>query len=235
MRLTVVGVGPGDPDLITLRAVRAIEEADLVLVPRARARARVNSQEPGVAERVVGEHIKGKEMVPIHFLMTLDTEARDSALREQLEALRPRWEGVRSVVLPVIGDSALYATGAYLFDVWSALEPSLEMVLVPGVSAHSLAASCAPRFLALGRDVLSIVPGTAPTDRVAAALAASDSVALYKPSALGSGLREVVERAGPWREMLRVDRAGLADQSIVSGSEALDAPDEYLSTLLLWR
>ena len=56
--------------------------------------------------------------VPVVFPMIHDAQGRDSALRGRLEELRPRWEGARNVVLPVIGDSALYATGAYLYDVW---------------------------------------------------------------------------------------------------------------------
>jgi precorrin-2/cobalt-factor-2 C20-methyltransferase len=56
---------------------------------------------------------------------------------------------------------------------------------------------------------------------------------LYKPSALKERLREVVESAGPWAEMLRVDRAGLPDERIIEGLPALRAADEYLSILLL--
>ena len=106
---------------------------------------------------------------------------------------------------------------------------------MPGVSAHSLAAACARRFLALGEDVLCIVPGTAESGRIEAALRAADAAALYKPSALGDGLRPLVLRAGPWRETVRVDRAGLPDERVLSGDEALAAAGEYLSVLLLWR
>ena len=137
--------------------------------------------------------------------------------------------------MSVIGDSALYATGAYLYDVWKELVPDLELVLVPGVSAHSLASSCARRFLALGEDVLCVVPGTAEPGRIEATLRAADAAALYKPSALGDGLRPLVLRAGPWRETVRVDRAGLPDERILSGDEALAAAEEYLSVLLIPR
>ena len=140
-----------------------------------------------------------------------------------------------ALVLPVIGDSALYATAAYLYDAWRELEPSVELELVPGVSAHSLAASRARRFLALGSAVLSVIPGTADTEAVKRALLNCDSAALYKPSALGEQLRSLVESTGPWSEMLRVDRAGLPDERILEGRETLTPVTEYLSTLLLWR
>ena len=229
MRLIVAGVGPGDPGMVTAGALRALEDADLVLIPHSR------DGRPSVAEGAVRAHLRDGVAVSVVFPMIRDAQGRDAALRERLEELRPRWEGAGNVVLPVIGDSALYATGAYLYDVWKELVPDLELVLVPGVSAHSLAASCARRFLALGEDVLCVVPGTAEPGRIEAALRAADAAALYKPSALGDGLRPLVLRAGPWRETVRVDRAGLPDERILYGDEALAAAEEYLSVLLLWR
>ena len=229
MRLIVAGVGPGDPGMVTAGALRTLEDADLVLIPHSR------DGRPSVAEGAVRAHLRDGVAVSVVFPMIRDAQGRDAALRERLEELRPQWEGAGTVVLPVIGDSALYATGAYLYDVWKELVPDLELVLVPGVSAHSLASSCARRFLALGEDVLCIVPGTAEPGRIEAALRAADAAALYKPSALGDGLRPLVQRAGPWRETVRVDRAGLPDERILSGDEALAAAEEYLSVLLLWR
>ena len=229
MRLIVAGVGPGDPGMVTAEALRALEDADLVLIPHSR------DGRPSVAEGAVRAHLRDGVAVSVVFPMIRDAQGRDAALRERLEELRPRWEGAGNVVLPVIGDSALYATGAYLYDVWKELVPDLELVLVPGVSAHSLAAACARRFLALGEDVLCVVPGTAEPGRIEAALRAADAAALYKPSALGDGLRPLVLRAGPWRETVRVDRAGLPDERVLSGDEALAAAEEYLSVLLLWR
>ena len=229
MRLIVAGVGPGDPGMVTAGALRTLEDADLVLIPHSR------DGRPSVAEGAVRAHLRDGVAVSVVFPMIRDAQGRDAALRERLEELRPQWEGAGTVVLPVIGDSALYATGAYLYDVWKELVPDLELVLVPGVSAHSLASSCARRFLALGEDVLCIVPGTAEPGRIEAALRAADAAALYKPSALGDGLRPLVQRAGPWRETVRVDRAGLPDERILSGEAALDRAEEYLSVLLLWR
>lgn len=229
IKFIAAGVGPGDPGLITIKALKTVEEADLVLVPVAAA-GRVS-----VADTIIRAHLKGIETIPIVFPMTRDEAARDARLREQLEGLRPRWAEARSVVLPVIGDAALYATAAYLYDIWKTLLPSLELELVPGVSAHSLAGSRARRFLALGEAILSIVPGTAAPDAILRALQSCDSAALYKPSALKNELRGIVEAAGPWSAIMRVDRAGLPDECFLEGDAALSPAEEYLSTLLLWR
>ena len=189
----------------------------------------------GVAELAVLENLGDLKTLPLLFPMISDAEKRDAKLLEQLEACRDLWQGAKNVALPVIGDSALYATGSYLYDVWRRIEPEIELALVPGISAHQLAASRAGKFIAMAEEVLSIIPCTGDGEKIEKALAAADSAALYKPSALGESLRETVEACGPWRRMIRVDRAGLPDERIIEGAPALDTAEEYLSVLLLWR
>ena len=229
MKFTVAGVGPGDPELMTLKALRIIREADLVLAPYS-PRGKYS-----VAEAVVRANLPELEVVPIVFPMLTDSEEREKFLRAELEKLRAKWEKAESVVLPVIGDSALYATGSYLFDAWRKLVPSMELSLVPGISAHQLAASRLGIFLAMGTGVFSVIPGIDDRESIVAALKQADSAALYKPCILKGELRAVVEEAGPWRELTRIDRAGLPDEKVQRGDEALEPAEEYLSILLLRR
>ena len=213
--------------MITIKALKTIERADLVLVPV------TSGERSSIAETIIRTHLK-IDTVPVVFPMTRDGQTRDAKLREQLEELRPRWAKAESVALPVIGDSGLYATAAYFYDVWRTIEPSVELELVPGVSAHSLVGARAGRFLALGESIFSVIPGTARPETIASALLACDSAALYKPSALKGELRSIVESAGPWSEIVRADRAGLPGERFSRGDEVF-ASDEYLSTLLLWK
>lgn len=227
--LTVVGVGPGDPDLVTVGALKAISSADLVLGPCSK------EGRPGVASEIVRAHLPELEIVPFLFPMTNDADARDSVLRDQIRGLHERTADARSVVLPVIGDSALYATGSYLYDVWRELAPEIELRLIPGVSAHSLAAARAGIWLAMAEEVLAVIPGTADAAVIANALSAADAAAIYKPSAVKDELEAIVRSAGPWNRMVRVDRAGLPDERVIFGDEALVGVSEYLSVLLLRR
>lgn len=176
-----------------------------------------------------------REMHDFWFPMTNDAARRDAEIARQLEELRPVWQGANSVALPVIGDSVLYATVAYLYDVWRGICPDLSLRLLPGISAHSLASSLAEEFIAMGEERLAVLPGSRNAGDLAETLRAVDCAALYKPSALGEGLTELLATTGPWAKAVRVHRAGLPEQYVVTGDEARRPTDDYLSVLLLWR
>jgi precorrin-2/cobalt-factor-2 C20-methyltransferase len=224
-----VGVGPGDPDMVTIGAKRALDGADVVLVPVS-SLGRVS-----LAGEIYSKLNPQKTTHPFFFPMTDDASFRDAEILRQLDGYSALWKDASSVALPVIGDAALYSTAAYLYEVWRSLCPKLELKLLPGVSAHSLAGCAAGEFLALGEERLTILPGSADFSKLSETMSASDCVALYKPSALKEKLRELLANTGPWKRAVRVHRVGLPDECVVTGGEALLPTDDYLSILLLWR
>ncbi|MDR0653721.1 MAG: precorrin-2 C(20)-methyltransferase [Synergistaceae bacterium] len=224
-----VGVGPGNPDMVTIGAKKALDGADVVLVPVS-SMGRVS-----LAGEIYSKLNPKKATHPFFFPMTDDASFRDNEILRQLNEYSALWKDASSVALPVIGDTALYSTAAYLYAVWRSLCPKLELKLLPGVSAHSLASCVAGEFLALGEERLAVLPGSADFSKLSETMAVSDCVALYKPSAIKGEVRELLSSTGPWKRAVRVHRAGLPEECVVTGSEAMLPTDDYLSILLLWR
>lgn len=228
-KLITAGSGPGDKNLITLSVLDEIKNSDLVLMPRS------NIEQPGIAEKIFLSHIPDLKFFPVLFPMIHDEKKRDEIIRLQIFDLTSEWKNSKKIFFPIIGDSTLYSTGAYLYKIFLEFIPDLELELIPGISAHSLAASCAKRFIAMGDEIFSIIPGTAEPEKIISILEISDSAAIYKPTAIRKEISEIIKKTGPWKEIIRVDHAGMIDEKIFHKNDALENIFEYLSILLLWK
>lgn len=225
--LIIAGVGPGNPGLITVDALREAAASDMILVPRSR------KHQKGIAEKIIRSHLSKywRKIIPMLFPMTSNSKRRDKVILSQLEAMKPKIESARKIFFPVLGDSVLYSTGAYLAEAMKSIT-QVEIRFIPGVSAHSMASSCAKRFLAMSDEILTIIPGTASPEKILAALEHSDSVAIYKPSAI-QDIRKLIDLE-KFSMILRVDFAGIAGrEKIFEGIYALEDIKEYMSVILL--
>jgi precorrin-2/cobalt-factor-2 C20-methyltransferase len=246
-RLTGVGVGPGDPELLTLKAVRILREADLVFAPST-ALGR-----PSRAERIAQE-AAGVE--PRRLVFALDdtaglTEARtaawDEAGRVVLAAFRA---GARHIAFVTLGDPNLYSTFTYLAHTVVAAEPDIAVETVPGITAMQDLAARAGVPLAEGREPLTLLPVTgadtrAALDAVDAALSGPGTVVLYKGGRHLQELTAALERSGRTEDAVLGTDLGRPGERIASGAALREpiraaAPDEtphdrrapYFTTLI---
>ena len=229
MKLIIAGIGFSD--LITLRALRAAESADIILVPRA------NLDTEGYAERFIKELVPDKKYIQIHFPMTANAKKRDAEILSELDRVSSELEETDTIFFPVIGDAMLYSTGEYLCEAMDELFPDVETEFIPGISAHSLAASIAKRYLAMREDILAVIPGTAPLSKILLALDGCECAAIYKPSAL-LDIEQLAQDLSPenFGHIVRVDYAGIPERErVIEGKAALKNLTDYMSIILLWR
>lgn len=224
MRIIIAGLGAGDCGLITMGALDEARRASVIIVPRSRSDAE------GMAERIIAHYLPDIEYITIVFPMTRDETKRQSLITSQLQAIMSKLKAADTIFYPVIGDVMLYSTGKYFLDAMRSIVPDIEIEFIPGVSAHSLAASCAKRFLAMDDEIFAVIPGTASPSRIRATLETCDSAAIYKPTAIHD-IHELLRGF----EVMRIDYAGYSErESITYGHEALHDL-HYFSIILLWR
>ena len=225
--LTGVGVGPGDPELITLQAVRVLREADRVLVPVA------DSGEQGRAERTVLSHVD-RPVTRLVFGLG-DTAHREANWAAAAASVAGAFAaGATSVAFATIGDPNVYSTFGYLAGEVRRRVAGLTVRTVPGITAMQALAARSDTVLVKERESLVLLPLTAGVPRLRAALAAHDTVVAYK------GGRALPEVLAALREAGRIDDAvfgaalGLPEETVLPAAQLdPDRPAAYLSTLLV--
>ena len=230
--LSAVGVGPGDPELLTLKAVRLIRAADVIAYHSGTsgssiARSIVADLLP---ENVIEELMRypvttGASEHPGGYYGAMADFYDASAAR-----LAAHLDAGRDVVVLAEGDPLFYSSYGYLHD---RLADRYRCAIVPGIT--SLSATSAAVSEALGRheDVLTVLPGTLPVPELAIRLAGSDAVMIMKLGRTYAGVLEALRQSGRLDEALYVERASTSAER-VSPAATVD-PDSvpYFSMIML--
>lgn len=227
--LTGVGVGPGDPELVTLKAARALREADVVFAPAAAA------HQPSRAARIV-EAATG--VTARHLVFALDdlggvtperAAAWDEAARVVLAAFAA---GAARIAFATLGDPNVYSTFGYLAQTLTALEPGLSVASVPGITAMQDLAARTGVPLAQGREPLTLVPATAGLPLVARALAGPGTVVVYKGGRHLDDLVRTVTAAGRGGDAVLGTDLGLPTERSGPLAATAPGPAPYFTTLI---
>jgi precorrin-2 C20-methyltransferase/precorrin-3B C17-methyltransferase len=205
-RLFGVGLGPGDPELVTMKAARLIAAADIIAFHAAR-HGRSNAR--AIAEPYL--RAGQIEEVLIYPVTTETTDhpggyqgAIDEFYADAAERLAAHLDAGRDVVVLAEGDPFFY--GSYM-HMHKRLAHRYLTVVVPGVTSVSAASAAIGRPLVERDEVLAVLPGTLPPEDLAARIAGTDSAAIMKLGRTFDGVREALTRAGRLDDAWYVERA----------------------------
>jgi precorrin-2 C20-methyltransferase / precorrin-3B C17-methyltransferase len=231
-KLYGVGVGPGDPELITVKAARLIENADVVAYHAAR-HGRSN------ARAIAAAHLRdGQVEEALIYPVTTETTdhpggyqgAIDDFYAESAARLAAHLDAGRDVVVLAEGDPFFY--GSYM-HMHKRLADRYETTVVPGVTSVSAASAALGRPLMERDEVLTILPGTLPAGELAAHLASTESAAVMKLGRTFPNVRAALERSGRLADAWYVERATTAGERTAPLADVDPATVPYFSLALL--
>jgi precorrin-2/cobalt-factor-2 C20-methyltransferase len=230
MKLIGIGLGPGDPDLLTMKAVHYLGEIDVAIAAASEKSGR------SYALDIARAHIRGDtEIVKAYFPMSVDAAERDAAYSRYADLIGDRTGRGKTVGFLCIGDPMLYSTFGRLSQIVRERLPALDIVTVPGIPAYCAAAAAANRVIALDDDVICIVPVNN-LGRISEAARVCDHIVLLKVYRHRTDIMKRLEESGFTRDPLYVEKVGLPDQYMSdSVDDMVSKESTYLSLLFVDR
>lgn len=220
-----VGLGPGDPELITLKAARLIGGASVIAYP-----ALVGGQSfaRSIAAGVMPE---GAEEIVIEVPMVREREPAQQAYDRGAGAIAGHLRAGRDVVYLCEGDPFFYGSFMYLF---ARLADDFQVEVVPGVTSVSAVAARAGRAMVARNEVVTVLPGPLPEDELRERIRGSDTVVLMKVGRHLAKLRGLLAGEGLLDRAVYVERVGLKDEVCLP---LADAPEvaPYFSMILVTK
>ena len=237
-RLYLVGVGPGDPDLMTYRAVKVLEDSPVIIAPKASRHG--NSSALTTARAQVD--MQGKEIVELHFPMKKVFAA--NGVNQDTEVLKGWGTAAKAVLsyidmgkdvaFPTIGDPAIYSTAFYLLATLHGMRPDIEARVIPGISAMSACSAATCQALGLGDELITVVPAAFKHENLRQILDQSETTVLMKVHRCIDGIAALLEETGLVESAVLVEKCGLPGQNIYHDiRNALNRDIHYFSTMII--
>ena len=228
----LIGVGPGDPELLTLKAHRCLRAAEVVAYPVARPDA------TGMAAAIVEPFLDpAQRRLPLVFPMVTEPEALLDAWRAAAATLADEVQQGRRVVFLCEGDVSLFATGSYVLLALQRHHAGLAVEVIPGISSVAAAAAAGSWPLAFQKEGLLIRPCPETPEAMEALLAlakASGTVlALLKLGVRWHWIQPLLQARGLLDDALFAERVGWPDQRVMSAAAVQAGERPYFSLLLV--
>jgi precorrin-2/cobalt-factor-2 C20-methyltransferase len=236
--LHVIGVGPGDPELMTLKALKALETIKIICVPKGREEG--SSLALSIVKKAVS--LDDKEIIETHFPMKKTKTGED--ILDSYKELDKKWDEAVSIILDkldegmdvaflTLGDPMFYSTFFYLYERILKLSPGMKIIFIPGVSSINASAAAAGISLGLADEKIAILPATYVED-IKTALQGFDTVVLMKVHRVFDKVFSTLKEMDLLDKAICITRIGMGDEKIFTDLKTLKAEDiDYFSTIIV--
>jgi precorrin-2/cobalt-factor-2 C20-methyltransferase len=221
-----IGVGPGDPELVTLKALRLIRACKVIAYP-------APEEGPSLARQIVSPHLDGRaEEIAIRMPMEEARYPAQAVYDQAAAEIGARLTDGQDVAVLCQGDPFFYGSFMYLFE---RLAENFLVEIVPGVSSLGACAAALRNPLVSRNDVLTVIPAPLPEEAIRARLMATDAAAIMKLGRHFEKVRRVLTELGLERHARYIERASMAEQAIRRLDEIPADSAPYFAMILVHR
>ncbi|MQY27962.1 precorrin-2 C(20)-methyltransferase [Nocardia aurantia] len=231
-KLWGIGLGPGDPELVTVKAARIIGAADVVAFHSAR-------HGRSISRGIAAAYMRDGQLEE-HLIYPVTTEttdhpggyqgAMDEFYEQAAERLAAHLAAGRSVALLAAGDPLFYSSYMHMHR---RLADRFEAEIIPGITSVSAASAALGTPLVEGEQVLTVLPGTLPADELARRLAETEAAAVMKLGRTYPAVRQALSQSGRLADAYYVERASTGRQRVLRAADVADADVPYFSITLV--
>ena len=225
-KVSLVGVGPGDPELLTCKAERILREADLVVHPG-------RDDERGFAYRIVRALLPSHVQVRAAAVEMAEPGDRYETLAAELAS---EARAGRRVAFITEGDPLVYSTASRLLAILNSQWPDVAVEIVPGVSSLTAVAAAAGQCLVQGDETLVVIPACHHANELERLIETHDRVALLKVGSVFPQIVSLLKRRGWLTSAVYVEKVGTPDERVIRELASVDPQTiSYFSTVLIDR
>lgn len=226
-----IGVGPGDPELITLKASRVLSQVPVIFVPKK------GEESASYARSIIANLIKAEqEVVELVFPMLRDREQRARYWQQAADSIWRRLERGEDCAFVNLGDPLLYGTFVHVLESLRKEHPEVEIEAIPGTSSINAAAARALVPLAIDDERIAIISGKCEDSFIKETLHNFDTVIFMKMHTVFDRLLSILEELNLVKKCVYVKKCTTKDEEIITDVSKLKGEKlDYFSLLIVRR
>lgn len=233
--LYIIGTGPGDPQLLTLKAVNILQHCPVIIAPHG------TKNGSSTALSIVGEAVSltGKTIVELHFPMKKIKSGHEpapeilAAWRHAAEQALNYLDRGQNVCFPTLGDPAIYSTGYYLYETICGIRDDVSVEFIPGVAAMSSCSAALASPICLGDEMVAVIPATFSDERLCEVLERFDTIVLMKVHRVMDRIVELLKKVDLMDRAVLVEKAGTSGERTCAELDRLTEAPHYYSTIIV--
>lgn len=230
----IIGTGPGDPELMTVKALRTMENCATLVAPK----AKVNGDSTALTIVKGLMNLDDKKVIEVCFPMHKvqngkGTQEVEAAWKEAAQLIIDHLKD-GDVAFPTLGDPAVYSTGFYVYATLKEMAPDIEIKIIPGITAMSCCSAIGNQPLCLGGEILTVVPATFDDQRLRRIITSCDSVVLMKVHNVLPRLITLLDELNLIDRAVCYEQCGMVGQKIYGDlRQIIDHDLHYFSTIII--